>query len=79
MPTILRFGSYRVSFFAADSEEPAHVHVKSGSKEAKYWLQPFVRLAKTNRFRPHELNEIQKVLTANRDLLMEAWNEYFRN
>lgn len=78
MPTVIRVKGYRIGFFAADGDEPAHVHVKCGSKEAKYWLESFVRMAKNKGFRPHELNEIERILVRNRTLLLEVWNAYFR-
>jgi hypothetical protein len=78
MPTSLRLKGYRISFFAADSEEPVHVHVKRERKEAKFWIDPTVRLARNKGFRPHELNEIERILVANHGRLMETWNDYFR-
>jgi hypothetical protein len=44
MPTILRVGRYRFFFFSNEGREPAHIHVKAGSDEAKFWLDP-VQLA----------------------------------
>ena len=43
MPTVLRVGPSRFFFFAADRDEPHHVHVEREDKIAKYWLDP-VRL-----------------------------------
>ncbi len=61
----------------ADGDEPAHVHVKRERMEAKFWLVPFVRLAKNKGFRPHDLNVIERLLTENRDELLETWNVCF--
>ena len=41
MPTIYRFGPYRVYFFAHENQatrEPPHVHVRSGKGLASFWL-----------------------------------------
>ena len=78
MPTVLRERGYRISFFAADGDEPQHVHVEHGAKRAKFWLHPFVRMSRNRGFRAHELNEIESILVANREMLLEAWNAYFR-
>jgi hypothetical protein len=78
MPTILRKKGYRFAFFAADADEPVHVHVSKDAKEAKYWLEPFVRLSKNKGFRPHELTEIERILRSNREEMIEVWNGYFR-
>ena len=45
--------------------------------EAKYWLQPFIRLARNKGFRPHELTEIERILEQNLDSIVRTWNEYF--
>ena len=38
MPTVLRWGPYRAFFYSNEGSEPPHVHVRSGDKEAKFWL-----------------------------------------
>ncbi len=43
MPTILRVGPYRFSFYAGDQDEPEHIHVSRDNLVAKFWLDP-VRL-----------------------------------
>ena len=74
MPVILRIRGYRFWFYEADLEEPPHIHVGKDGKEAKYWLDP-IALAKTRRFRDHELNEIEKILRKFRDDILEAWQK----
>lgn len=76
MPTVLRVGRYRFFFFSNERQEPAHIHVKAGDDEAKYWLNP-IELASNYGFKPHELNEIKRIVLEHQALLMEAWNEYF--
>ena len=38
MPTVLRWGPYRAFFYSNEGSEPAHVHVRAGGREAKFWL-----------------------------------------
>lgn len=76
MPTILRIGPYRLFFFSNESGEPAHIHIQRESKLAKYWLKPVV-LAKSVGFSSSELRKLEKVVSNNRLVLLEAWNEYF--
>jgi uncharacterized protein DUF4160 len=38
VPTVLRWGPYRAFFYSNEGDEPAHVHVRAGGKEAKFWL-----------------------------------------
>jgi hypothetical protein len=76
MPTILRVGRYRFFFFSNEGREPAHIHVKAGSDEAKFWLDP-VQLAANHGFNGRELNQIQGIVEEHRGEFLEAWNEYF--
>ena len=74
LPVILRIRGYRFWFYQADLNEPPHVHVGKQGKEAKYWVDP-IALARAGRFRPHELNEIERILIAYRENIMDAWQK----
>ena len=76
MPTVLRVGRYRFSFFSNESDEPPHVHVKAGDDQAKFWLNP-VELASDYGFNVHELNDIQRIIDERQTELLEAWHEHF--
>ena len=76
MPTVLKFKSYRFFFYSSDKEEPPHVHVESGEKVAKFWLDP-VRLHSSGGFNRTEINKIHKMILKHQEKLLEAWNEYF--
>jgi len=57
MPTIYRFGPYRVYFFAHENQatrEPPHVHVRSGNGFASFWLSP-VRVRDYQGYTPREV------------------------
>ena len=77
MPTVSRIGPYRFFFYAGDRDEPAHVHVQRDDKIAKFWLEP-VRLQSSGSFSRVEISRIQRILTRRQQLLLEAWNAYFR-
>jgi hypothetical protein len=76
MPTVLKLKSYRFFFYSSDKEEPPHVHVESGDKVAKFWLDP-VRLQSSGGFNRTEINKIHKMILKHQEKLLEAWNEYF--
>lgn len=75
MPTVLRVGRYRFFFFSNEGREPAHIHVKSGGDECKYWLDR-VELEANFGFNARELNEIERLVEEHRQLLLEAWHEH---
>ena len=76
MPTVMRVGPYRLFFFSNEGRGPPHIHVKAGSAEAKFWLNP-LEIAANYGFNIRQLNNIQAVIEENLDDLMEAWNEHF--
>jgi hypothetical protein len=78
MPTVLRIGPYRFSFYAADIDEPPHVHVKRDRAEAKFWLEAIVRLEWQRGYGQHELNGVRRLVEEHQAFLLEAWREYFR-
>ena len=77
MPTVLRIGPYSFRFYAADIDEPPHVHVRRDRAEAKFWLDP-VRLEWQRGFRQHDLNVIRRLIEEHQAFLLEKWREYFR-
>ena len=76
MPTILRIGSYRFFFYSNENGEPAHIHIQRERMLAKFWLNP-VMLASSVRFSSKELRKLERLVIENRDIFLEAWNEYF--
>ena len=77
MPTVLRVGRYRFFFYSNEGQEPAHIHVRAGGDEAKFWLEP-VALASNHGFNARELTEIERLIRDHLAPLLEAWNDYFR-
>jgi len=76
VPTVLRWGPYRVFFYSNEGDEPAHVHVRAEGKEAKFWLHD-ITVAINAGFPAHEIGDIIRHLRQNRHLLLSAWNEHF--
>ena len=78
VPTILRHGPYRLFFYAADRNEPEHVHVERDNRVAKFWLDP-VRLQQSGGLQRAEILRIERMIEENQTTLLEAWNEFFGN
>ena len=74
MPVVLRIKGYKFWFYQADLDEPPHVHVGKGRNEAKYWIDP-IAVARSGRFKEHELNQIERILAKNRDEILRVWRE----
>ena len=71
MPTVLRYGPYRLYFYSHEPNEPPHVHVDREKMSAKFWLQP-ISLAKNLGFRPVELRKIARIVANNRQNLLTS-------
>ncbi len=77
-PTVTYVDSYRFFFYSGDQNEPPHVHVEREGKIAKFWLSP-VRLRDSGGFRSHEIRHIQRLVEERQEMILERWNEYFRD
>ena len=79
MPVVFRYKGFRFFFYSNEGKprEPAHVHVRSGSSEAKLWFEPQVRVAASFGFDAATLRELVEVAQSNRVLIERTWHEYF--
>ena len=75
VPTILRSGPYRVYFHSHEPNEPPHVHVDRDRATCKMWLNP-VSLVSSLGFKAAELRDIERLVSANRAMLVKAWEEF---
>lgn len=75
MPTVLRIGPYRFHFYSDESREPAHIHVRSGDGECKFWLEP-VRLASNRGVPAPRLREIERLVLQHEVFLIEKYHEF---
>ena len=81
MPTVLRHDGFRFFFYSneGDPREPVHIHVMKDGAEAKFWVEPVVRVERSHGFDARILRKLVNVVETNRDLITEAWNEHFRD
>ena len=78
MPTVLRWGPYRAFFYSNEGSEPPHIHVRSGDREAKFWLHDLDTAVNAG-FPAHEIGDMIRHLRDNREALVKAWHEHFGN
>ncbi len=75
MPVVLRVAGYKFFFYQADlANEPPHVHITKEGIEAKFWLDP-VKIAREGKFRKSDLRDIERIIEANLQFLLNAWKE----
>ena len=63
-------------FLLCGRDEPPHVHVERDDNVAKFWVDP-VRLAESGGFRRNELREIERIVSENETVILEAWHGFF--
>jgi len=75
-PSIFREKGYR--FYFLSNEEPrTHIHVTCEDGEAKFWLEPIISLAVSHGLKAKRLTEIQRIIEAHEDEIIEAWQSHF--
>jgi len=75
-PTVFRVGNFRFFFFSREEARP-HVHVLSNDGEAKFWLEPEIRLAKSYHYSGKQLREIAALIEGHEVELIRAWKKHF--
>jgi hypothetical protein len=75
-PTVFRTRGFRFFFFSREEARP-HVHVVSANGEAKFWLQPEIRLAKSYHCSRKQLRDIAAIIEEHAVELIRAWQEHF--
>jgi Domain of unknown function (DUF4160) len=78
MPIVFRSGAFAFFFYSNEGspQEPVHIHVRSDSCEAKFWLSP-VTVAYSHGFDARTLRELTKLVEDNSNLVERTWHEYF--
>ena len=75
MPKIWEHGPFIFYCYVYDLlNEPAHVHVRAGGAEAKFWLQP-VRIAWNRGHKSSAIARIERLIRDNQAFLLDRWRE----
>ena len=79
MPVVFRYRNVRFHFFSNERapREPVHVHAEGGDGEAKFWLYPEVRVARSAGYNRRQLSELAAVVDQRREEIERAWNKHF--
>lgn len=75
-PTVFREKGYRFFFFSREEARP-HIHVYSGNGEAKFWIEPEIKLARNYGFTQTQLKDIKKLIEEHSNVIQTAWREHF--
>ena len=81
MPTVLFILGWRLYFYANENKEPIHIHGEKGDMECKYWIlvdEMDIKEEYSYNMSPKDKREIRKIIFQNFDLLIDAWNIFFK-
>lgn len=81
MPVVFRQGRVKFHFYSHEGQprEPAHVHVKDGFEEAKFWLRPEVALAYNTGIKARDLARHAALVEERREEIERRWDEHVRD
>ncbi len=79
MPKVFSWNGFSFHFYSEEGapREPAHIHVRKGRDNAKFWLRPEVTLAYNRGFSPRDLTRLVAVIEQRRELIESIWNDFF--
>ena len=76
MPTLFTVFGFRFLFYSND-HEPIHVHVIKGNTEARFQVQPEVKLLDNKGLKPAELKLAESLVEENMEMIVERWKVFF--
>ena len=76
MPEVFREEGYVFFFYANESHEPMHVHVRRAGGYAKFWIVP-LSLAYAEGLKVRELARAEELVSSHKDEIRRKWHEVF--
>jgi hypothetical protein len=80
MPVVFHQRGFKFFFYSNEGmpREPVHIHVEKDNLEAKFWLEPELRVSYNDGYDARTLRELLGIVELNKDLIERSWNEFFR-
>jgi hypothetical protein len=81
MPTVLYIFGWRFFFYSNEGAEPIHIHAEKGEMECKFWLlteEIEIKEAFAHNLTPAARREVRKIIFQHFDLIVEAWEKFFK-
>lgn len=84
MPTLFKFGKYRIFFWSNEDGEPIHVHICEGiptENTAKIWLTSkggFILAHNNGKIPKSDLNAMIKMLPVFYFLIVSKWKAFYK-
>jgi len=76
MPTVFKKDGFRFFFFS-DEHIPKHIHIEKADMYVRIELESS-KVTDSYNVNIKEVKKLQKMVEENKDILIGAWNEYFK-
>jgi hypothetical protein len=77
-PTVFRYKHYRFFFFSRE-ENRMHIHIYCTDGEAKFWIEPKIKLAINYGLDNSQINEIKKIIEERQNEIRHTWKIHFED
>jgi len=74
--TIFRERGFRFLFFSRE-EARVHVHVQGPRGEAKFWIEPQIKLAENHGLSEKDLRVVKSIIEERENEIRSAWADHF--
>lgn len=74
MPKLFEDSGFTFRFYAADLDEPIHVHIEKERHVAKFWVNP-IACAVNGGFNRRELRQIIQIIELRQREIVSKWQE----
>ncbi|MFN8440018.1 MAG: DUF4160 domain-containing protein [Caldilineaceae bacterium] len=74
MPKLFEDSGFTFRFYAADLDEPIHVHIEKDDHIAKFWVNPLT-CAVDGGFNNRELRRIAQIIASRQQEIIEKWHQ----
>ena len=76
MPQILNILGFTFFFYSRE-HAPIHVHIRGRGGEAKFELDPEIRLINFRNLKRNDLRMAERLVRRHRNFIMVSWQTYF--
>ena len=75
-PTVFRSRGYRIYFFSRE-ERRIHIHVQHATGEAKFWIEPEIKLAQNYGLSARGVATALRLIREHEGEIRAAWEAHF--
>jgi len=75
MPELFRFFGMKFFFYSLE-HLPIHIHVRNADGEARFEVQPEIRLTESRGMKTKDLSLAEAIIEEKKEEIIKKWNEF---